>query len=138
MITGLFSKTNTYEIQLYAVDTIGEMATITFNIPTDDIPLHLGYGGKAVGIGRYADTAKPHSLSIAWKVFLDDVISMGDVDLSFGSDLTDLANKPTSYDTGLYVRAITTSTTYYLLLCPDNKLYSGVQVGANITWRERG
>ena len=59
-----------YVVQLYIVDDVGESSTYTFYIPTEDVPLHLGAGGKAVGLGRYAGSDK--TISVGWDMVFDE------------------------------------------------------------------
>lgn len=73
-IPGTFAITNSYEVQVEASDDVGGVVTSTYYIPTEDVPLDLGRYGKSVGIGRYADTNKPYSLSVGWDAYFDEGI----------------------------------------------------------------
>lgn len=55
-----------YTVQIEAIDDIGEVHDIYFDIPTEEVPLHLGEGGKSVGIGRYASESGEKRLDVAW------------------------------------------------------------------------
>lgn len=80
LIDGTFTITNTYTIQIGVIDTLGEYDSLDFDIPTDDVPLHLGKGGKSVGIGRYADTNDDYSVKVGWETTFDeDVHFSGEV-----------------------------------------------------------
>ena len=78
LITGTFAITNAYDLQVQLSDLVGETAVINFSIPTEDVPLDLGEGGKAVGIGRYANTNVPYSVSIGWDAYFDEEIYVKD------------------------------------------------------------
>ena len=71
LITGTFAITNAYDLQVQLSDLVGEAAVINFSIPTEDVPLDLGEGGQAVGMGRYANTNIPYSVSIGWDAYFD-------------------------------------------------------------------
>lgn len=68
--------TNTYMVEIGVTDTIGKTSSLYFDIPTDDVPLHLGAGGKTVGIGRYADTSKENHVDIGWETSFDENVNM--------------------------------------------------------------
>lgn len=62
----VFEKTKSYTVQIRAIDDIGEYDIKTFEIPTEDVALHLGHGGKNVSIGGYCDTTKEHTFTSEW------------------------------------------------------------------------
>lgn len=68
--------TNTYMVEIGVTDTIGKTSSLYFDIPTDDVPLNLGAGGKTVGIGRYADTSKENHVDIGWETSFDENVNM--------------------------------------------------------------
>lgn len=63
----VFEKTKSYTVQIMAIDDIGEKDVKTFEIPTEDVALHLGKGGKNVSIGTYCDYAENYTFYSAWK-----------------------------------------------------------------------
>lgn len=74
LVTGEFALEDAYTIQVMAVDDIGEYDIKTFDIPTRDVALHLGKGGKNVSIGEYCDYSEDHTFSCSWKaIFKEDV-----------------------------------------------------------------
>lgn len=80
ILSGIVTDTHlAYDIQLRAADDIGEEHIQSFTILTDEIPLHLAYGGSAVGLGRYADTSKGRSVQSAWPIYAEDGIYIGNV-----------------------------------------------------------
>ena len=73
-IPGYFDATKAYTIQIRAVDEIGEQDVKTFEIPTEDVALHLGKGGKNVSVGTYCDYSEEHTFRSAWKAIFDDEV----------------------------------------------------------------
>lgn len=78
-----------YDVQIGVSDDIGESNVLYFPIPSQDIPLHLGAGGKNVGIGRAANYANDHRVDIGWAThfekpaeFQDDAEFIGDTSFS--------------------------------------------------------
>ena len=63
-------STKAYVVEIGVVDDIGESMSVEFRIPTLDVPLHLGKGGKNIGIGRYADYSEDHRVDVGWDVNL--------------------------------------------------------------------
>lgn len=74
-----FDKKNSYTVQIMATDDIGEYDLKTFEIPTEDVALHLGAGGKKVSVGTYCGT-EDYTFFSEWKAIFDkDVIVGGDI-----------------------------------------------------------
>lgn len=67
-----FEHTSSYKIEIGVIDTIGDENSIFFDVPSSTVALHLGYGGKSVGIGRYADKTKDNSVLIGWETTYDN------------------------------------------------------------------
>ena len=68
----VFDKTKSYEIELRAIDDIGEYDTISIEIPTEDVALHLGKGSKNVTIGGYCDYSEDYTFRSVWKAYFDE------------------------------------------------------------------
>ncbi|MGP1544174.1 MAG: DUF859 family phage minor structural protein [Candidatus Fimenecus sp.] len=83
LLPGSFDKTKTYNIRFSVYDdlsgTSGKYIYTQFNIPTDDVTLDLGEGGRIVGIGRYADKSKDKSLSVAFDSYFDKGVFMTEI-----------------------------------------------------------
>lgn len=62
-----FEPTKSYTVQIRAIDDIGEEDVKTFTIPTEDVALHLGEGGKNVAVGTYCDYDEDYTFYSAWK-----------------------------------------------------------------------
>lgn len=75
LLPGEFEPSKAYTVQVRAIDDIGESHTRTFDIPTEDVALHLGKGGKNVAIGTYCDYSKDHTFHSAWDATFDKSIN---------------------------------------------------------------
>jgi hypothetical protein len=67
----VFDKTKSYTVQIRAIDDIGEYDLKTFEIPTQDVALHLGRGGKNVAVGTYCDYTEDYTFYSEWKAIFD-------------------------------------------------------------------
>lgn len=65
----------TYQVQLSTLDTVGEESVVTMPIGTANTPLHLGRGGRNVGIGRYCNYEHEDAIDIGWDMFLDQSVN---------------------------------------------------------------
>ena len=73
-----FDAMQSYTIQVRAIDDIGEQDIKTFEVPTRDVALHLGRGGKNVSIGSYCDYAKDYTFHCEWEAIFDKGIVIRD------------------------------------------------------------
>ena len=71
----VFELKEAYTIQLMAIDTIGEYDIKTFDIPTQDVALHLGRGGKNVSVGSYCDYSQEYTFHSEWDATFDKSIN---------------------------------------------------------------
>ena len=78
LLTGVFDKKKAYTVQIRAIDDIGEQDIKTFEIPTEDVALHLGKGGKNVSIGTYCDYSEEHTFYSEWKAIFGNGVCIGD------------------------------------------------------------
>lgn len=63
ILTGInLSLSTTYLVQIEVVDEVGESSSTLITIPTADVTVHLRAGGKAIGVGKYAE--KDHIVDI--------------------------------------------------------------------------
>ena len=67
----VFEPTKSYTIQIRAIDDIGEKDVKTFEVPTEDVALHLGKGGKNVSVGTYCDYSTPYRFYSDWIGYFD-------------------------------------------------------------------
>lgn len=63
-----FSKAITYLVQIEVVDDVGETYSMLTGIPTADCTYHLRPGGKAIGLGKYAEKDYIVDIDDAWEV----------------------------------------------------------------------
>lgn len=66
-----FDLKTAYTVQIMAIDDIGEYDIKTLEIPTQDVALHLGAGGKNVAIGTYCDYSTPYTFFSDWVGIFD-------------------------------------------------------------------
>lgn len=73
LLNGALFVDTSYEVQVCAMDDVGEMAYATFHIPTDKVDSHEGKGFLA--LGKYSEK---EGFECAWKAeFYDDVTIKG-------------------------------------------------------------
>ena len=73
----VFDVKKAYTVQIRAIDDIGESDTKTFEVPTQDVALHLGKGGKNVAIGTYCDYSEDYTFYSDWKAIFDKEVFIG-------------------------------------------------------------
>lgn len=69
-----FDLQKSYTVQIRAIDDIGEVDPKTLEVPTRDVALHLGKGGKNVSIGTYCDYAEDYTFYSQWKAIFGNGI----------------------------------------------------------------
>lgn len=67
----VFDLKTSYTVQIGVFDDVGENDIKTFDIPTQDVALHLGKGGKNVSVGTYCDYSKPYTFYSDWDAYFD-------------------------------------------------------------------
>lgn len=75
LISGTFDTKKSYSIQIRAIDDVGGFDVKNLIVPTMDVPLHLGKGGKNVSIGEYCDYSEDNTFSTAWKAIFKNGIN---------------------------------------------------------------
>ena len=73
-----FDLRKSYSVQIRAVDDIGECDIKNFEIPTQDVALHLGKGGKNVSVGTYCDYSEDYTFYSDWKAIFDKGVYIGE------------------------------------------------------------
>ena len=61
--------TTAYDIQVGVTDTAGGSHTVTKQIPTARTPLHLGRGGKNIGLGGFCDYSHEEAIDAFWDMW---------------------------------------------------------------------
>ena len=77
-VPGEFYLKDAYSVQIRAIDDIGEYDIKPFEIPTQDVALHLGKGGKNVSIGTYCDYSEERTFYSEWKAIFGGGVVIGD------------------------------------------------------------
>ena len=78
----VFDLKKSYTVQIRAEDLLDEMDTKTFEIPTQDVALHLGKGGKNVSVGTYCDYSKEYTFYSEWDAYFDKDVYIGGTQIS--------------------------------------------------------
>lgn len=68
-----FDVAKSYTVQIKAIDDIGEYDLKTFEIPTQDVALHLGAGGNMVAFGTYATKKNAVEIREDWEFYVKDM-----------------------------------------------------------------
>jgi hypothetical protein len=71
LVPGEFAPEKAYTVQIRAIDGIKDFDIKTFDIPTRDVALHLGKGGKNVAFGTYCDYSKEYTVYSDWVGIFD-------------------------------------------------------------------
>lgn len=89
----VFDKKTSYTFQIRAIDDIGEYDLKTFDIPTEDVALHLGKGGKNVSVGSYCDYSEEYTFHSEWKGIFDSGILGTLMNQTVEGDVLEFAKK---------------------------------------------
>lgn len=101
-----FDLKKSYTVQIRAIDDIGEYDIKTFEIPTMDVALHLGKGGKNVSIGTYCDYSQDYTFYSDWVGIFDK----GLFGTSLNQNVTDVLTFPEQCTDGITPIIINDST----------------------------
>ena len=75
LLGGGLSAMSSYEVELSAMDTVGNVRMVRYTAATSQVTLHLRGGGKGAAFGKYSET---EGLECAWPaVFYGDVAVAG-------------------------------------------------------------
>ena len=102
------SPSSTYLVQIEVVDDIGESYSTLITIPTADVTVHLRKGGKAVGIGKYAEKDYVVDIDDEWEVRVRGNLRAehtAEIDTYDGKDFNSLSTK-----TGYYISSSSPET----------------------------
>ena len=108
LVSGTFDLDKSYTIQIKAEDDIGEYNIKEFDVPTQDVALHLGHGGKNVSIGEFCDYSEQYTFRSSWEAFFANGIHGSIYPEEASGDLLEFA---LSCQRGLVPFYTTTSTT---------------------------
>ena len=62
------SISTTYLVRIEVIDEVGESSSTIITIPTADVTAHLREGGKAIGVGKYAEEDYVLDIDDEWEV----------------------------------------------------------------------
>jgi hypothetical protein len=94
LLTGVvFDVKKAYTVQIRAIDDIGEFDIKNFEIPTQDVALHLGKGGKNVSIGTYCDYSEEYTFYSDWKAIFGNGVYIGDSKTSLKDYILKIVNE---------------------------------------------
>ena len=71
-----FDPKKSYTVQLRAIDYVGEFDIKTFDVPTENVALHLGRGGTRVSIGTYCQSEE-YTFYSDWDAIFDKNVYVG-------------------------------------------------------------
>jgi hypothetical protein len=102
----VFDLKKSYTVQIKAIDDVGEHDVKTLEIPTMDVALHLGKGGKNVSVGTYCDYSVPYRFYSDW----EGVFDKGLWGASLNFNVTDILEFPKDCTDGITPIIINSST----------------------------
>lgn len=85
-----FSKSISYEVEVVAVDAVGESKSVTYVIPTENVAFHIKDGGKGAAFGKFA--TEDNVLDVDWnlrvmdKLLLDWTHPVGSIYFAYSQD----------------------------------------------------
>lgn len=107
MISGVvFEHDKSYTVQIRAIDDFGEHDTKTLDIPTIDVALHLGRGGKNISIGTYCDCSTAYTFYSDWV----GIFGKGILASALNHNVTDVLTFPEECTNGITPIIINDST----------------------------
>ncbi len=120
-VIGGFLKTASYEVELSAVDSLGEEKTVRCSLSTEAAAFHLGEGGNCGAFGKYAE--QENTLECVWNAEFQQDVRVGGALTVGGRTLLD-----TVYPVGSIYLA-------YHHISPET-LFGGVwqRIGGSFLW----
>ncbi len=64
-----FSATTSYEVEVRAIDDVGDYDAISYYIPTSAVTVHLGEDVDGVSVGKYAEHDKAFEVAPEWEMY---------------------------------------------------------------------
>jgi hypothetical protein len=93
LIPGVFELKQSYTVQIRAIDSLKEHDIKTFEVPTQDVALHLGKGGKNVSIGTYCDYSEERTFYSDWKAIFGGGVCIGDSNTTLKDYILSVVNE---------------------------------------------
>ena len=114
------SISTTYLVRIEVIDEVGESSSTIITIPTADVTAHLREGGKAIGVGKYAEEDYIVDIDDEWEVNARGDLKVGgtfypshiaSIDDYSNNDFNELIYK-TGYYTGTSAPSSVSCTNY--------------------------
>lgn len=67
----IFNVKISYIYQLKVEDDVGEERVYTFPIADLSVPVHMGEGGRNLGLGQFCDYSAPDRIDVGWKTYFN-------------------------------------------------------------------
>lgn len=128
------SVKTTYVVEIGVVDDIGKTASVTMVVPTDNVTVHLRKGGKAIGIGKYAeedglvDIAEDFTLRVRGKL---EVLGGGWISLGLSSEVTESTTNTGRSGKGCFYRVENGNHVFVAFNCAATYAGAPVTVSAS-------
>lgn len=128
------SVKTTYVVEIGVVDDIGKTASVTMVVPTDNVTVHLRKGGKAIGIGKYAeedgvvDVAEDFTLRVRGKL---EVLGEEWISLGLSSEVTEATSNTGRSGKGCFYRVENGNHVFVAFNCSATYAGSPITVSAS-------
>lgn len=73
---GPLDENKSYRVEVAVEDEITGMVVTVLPLSAAQVPLHLGEGGRNVGIGQYCDYSEPDRVDVGWKLWTNRGIGL--------------------------------------------------------------
>ena len=123
------SVKTTYVIEIGVVDDIGKTASVKMVVPTDTVVVHLRRGGKAIGLGKYAeedgvvDIAEELTLRVRGKL---EVLGVEWISLGLSSNVSEATEETGRAGKGCFYRVENGNHVFVAFNCAAT--YSGAAI----------
>ena len=67
----VFNIKTAYTFQLKVEDDVGEERVYTYPIAYFSVPVHMGEGGRNLGLGQFCDYSEPDRIDVGWKTYFN-------------------------------------------------------------------
>ena len=128
------SVKTTYVVEIGVVDDVGKTASVKMVVPTDTVTVHLRKGGKAVGIGKYAeedgvvDVAEDFTIRVRGKL---EVLGGGWISLGLSSEVTESTTNTGRSGKGCFYRVENGNHVFVAFNCSAAYAGSPITVSAS-------
>lgn len=113
VLDDIFSIKSAYTVQLWVEDDIGEERTYIYPIHDLSLPVHMGEGGKNLGLGQFCDYSKSEAIDVGWTTYFNTGIGRK---IIFESDISSGWSEGVPLSTAFPNSDATGANTYNLFL----------------------